>query len=388
MGDIAKPKLIRTATVATSLDVLLKGQFFYFNSKFDVIAVSGNQSVLTKIAKREGITTRSVPMERSISILKDLNSLWALFLIFKKEKPLIVHSITPKAGLLSMIAAFFAHVPIRIHTFTGLIFPTRTGFMFFLLKNMDRLTCLFATKIIPEGQGVKRDLLRHKVTKKQLKVVANGNVNGISSKEFSGANFSEDYLIKLKKELKILETDIVFCFVGRIVGDKGINELIVAFMKLSSQYDHVKLLLVGDYERKLDPITSLNEREINENSQILSVGWQVDVRPYLAISDVFVFPSYREGFPNVVMQAGAMGLPCIVSDISGCNEIIKEGVNGMIIPPKNEKLLFMAMKYVLENEEHVSNMASVSRKIIVENYEQQYVWEELLKEYNRLINSV
>src|SRR6185312_342487 len=152
----------------------------------------------------------------------------------------------------------------------------------------------------------------------------------------------EEQKQQLRQELNIKASDFVFVFVGRLVKDKGINELVSAFSKL--QIQNARLLLVGNFEPELDPLFSETLQRIQSNPNIFSVGFQKDVRPYFSISNALVFPSYREGFPNVVMQAGAMELPSIVSNINGCNEIIKNGVNGIIIPPKNEDELFKAMK--------------------------------------------
>ena len=235
-----KPKLIRTSTIAMSLDILLKGQLAFLNDYFNVIAVSGEDYHLKNVAIRERVSTVSVSMSRTISPIKDLVSLVKLYILFKKEKPLIVHSITPKAGLLSMVAAYFARVPIRIHTFTGLIFTNRTGLMKQLLMLMDSLLCKCATNIYPEGEGVKRDLIQYKITNKPLYVLANGNINGIDLEYFNSENNSELELGKLRTSLGINSNDFVFIFVGRIVADKGINELIAAFSKLSEHKENVK----------------------------------------------------------------------------------------------------------------------------------------------------
>src|SRR5690606_28439202 len=148
---------------------------------------------------------------------------------------------------------------------------------------------------------------------------------------------------KLRSSLGIQKDDIVYIFIGRMVKDKGINELIAVFKRLAENHTNIKLLLVGEYEKELDPVLPETEDTIKNNPQIIAVGWQKDVRPFFAIADILTFPSYREGFPNVVLQAGAMGLPAIVSDINGCNEIIVEGTNGYIIPVKDEGKLYKAM---------------------------------------------
>ena len=383
-----KPKLIRTSTVAMSLDLLLKGQLAFLNEYFNVIAVSGEDYHLLQVIEREKVNTVSISIKREISILHDLISLVKLYLLFKKEQPLIVHSITPKAGLLSMVAAYFAGVPIRIHTFTGLIFPSKTGVMKRLLITMDRILCKFATHIYPEGQGVKTDLLRFKITTKPLKVLANGNINGIDLEYFNSENIPKKTLQELRISLGIEPNDFVFIFIGRLVTDKGINELIAAFSKLSKVKNNIKLLLVGPLEKEKNPISKETLFDIQHNSKIISTGYQDEVRDYFALANVLVFPSYREGFPNVVLQAGAMGLPSIVSNINGCNEIIINNYNGIIIPIKNEITIFDAMQLLLEDEMIYHSLQSNARLSIENRYNQQLVWKALLEEYKILTQNV
>lgn len=376
-------KLFRTSTVPQSLNRLLKGQLEFLNHHFEVTAISGYDHNLQEVFSREGVKIKDISMSRSINLKKDIISLIELYIYFKKEKPTIVHSITPKAGLLTMLAGKLAGVPIRMHTFTGLIFPTKTGKMQQLLIKMDQLLCWSATNIYPEGKGVKEDLINFKITEKPLKVLANGNVNGIDLDFFSKDQISLDKQNEFKAELGLSAHDFVFVFVGRLVGDKGINELVEAFSKL--QYPNAKLLLVGPLETDLDPLKDETINEIDSNENIISVGFQKDVRPYFAISNALVFPSYREGFPNVVMQAGAMELPCIVSNINGCNEIVVEGENGTIIPVKNIEAIQIAMQKMMEDKEYYSKLKENARPMIQSRYEQSVVWNALLEEYKTLI---
>ena len=378
-------KLIRTATVAISLDVLLKGQLRFLNNYFDVVAVSGQDEHLQEVQNREQVKTIAVHFERNISVFKDLVSLFKLYQVLKKEKPFIIHSITPKAGLLSMVAGYFANVPIRMHTFTGLIFPTKKGVLQRVLIAMDQLLCRFATHVYPGGAGVKNDLIRYNITKKPLKLIAEGNTNGIDCAHFDTKNFSKNDCQVLKKQLNISDEDFVFIYVGRLVTDKGINEAIAAFVRFAAATENVKLLLVGPLEQHLDPIKALTLHHINNNRKIIAVGYQNDVRPYFAISDCLLFPSYREGFPNVVLQAGAMNLPSIVTNINGCNEIIIHNKNGLIIEVKNENAIFDAMRAIIADQKSTVKMAKNAREIIVTNYEQQLVWQATLDEYEHII---
>ncbi|MFZ4106182.1 glycosyltransferase [Flavobacterium sp.] len=383
-----KPKLIRTSTVAISLDLLLKGQLAFLSENYNVIAVSGKDSHLETVANRERVPTINVSMSRKISPIKDLISLINLYFLFKKEKPLIVHSITPKAGLLTMVAAYFARVPIRVHTFTGLVFPTKSGAMKQLLVIMDKILCKCATNVYPEGEGVKRDLIQHRITTKPLKVIANGNINGIDLEYFNPENVTEIELIKLRASLGIQRTDFVYIFIGRLVADKGINELIAAFVKLNKKNNNIKLLLVGHLEQELNPISKATLFDIQHNSNIISTGYQDVVRDYLALADTFVLPSYREGFPNVLLQAGAMGLPSIVTNINGCNEIIINNYNGIIIPVKNEITIFDAMQLLLKDELVYHTLQSNARKGIENRFDQQVVWKAILEEYKIITNNV
>jgi glycosyltransferase involved in cell wall biosynthesis len=379
-------KVIRTSTVSSSLYKLLEGQLKYLNTYYNVLAVSSASKDLEIVEAREGVKVIPIEMERKISPFQDLISLWKLYQLFKKEKPLIIHSITPKSGLLTMLAGFFASVPIRIHTVTGLPLMEATGLKRSILNTVEKITYSCATKIYPNSKGLYDFILKERFAKaSQLKLLANGSTNGIDIQHFNPSQISLESKTELKKALGIKETDFVFVFVGRLVMDKGINELIAAFKQLKNTKQlTAKLLLVGPFEKKTDPLKMATMLEIKENPNVISVGAQVDVRPYFMISNVLVFPSYREGFPNVVMQAGAMNLASIVSNINGCNEIIQQEKNGWIIPVKNSEAIFKAMKNCLKNTKELKKFSENSRNLIVCRYQQKVVWEAILNEYKIL----
>ena len=177
-----------------------------------------------------------------------------------------------------------------------------------------------------------------------------------------------------------------FVFVGRIVRDKGINELVAAFDRLHRKMPETRLVLVGRREDHLDPVLPATLDRINDGNGIEAVGGQSDVRPFYAAADALVFPSYREGFPNVVIEAGAMGLPSIVTDINGSREIILDGQNGVIIPPRDEDALYQAMKRFVEHPDEVAEMASNARPLIASRYEQGYVRQSLYDFYHEIMN--
>lgn len=379
-------KLFRITTVPQSLKGLLQGQLRFMSNHFEVIGISSPGEKLEDVVKNEGVKVMPVSMSRKITPLEDLEAVWKLYRIFKKEKPQIVHTHTPKAGTLGMFAAKLAGVPIRLHTVAGLPLMETKEKKRKLLDVVEKLTYRCSTKVYPNSKGLYDFILKNKYTKlDKLKVLANGSSNGIDTAHFNPLQVSEETKQGLKQELQIKDKDFVFVFVGRLVKDKGITELVSAFKMLNRDKPNTKLVLVGQYEADLDPLFPETIEQIETNINIITVGYQSDVRPYLAISDVLTFPSYREGFPNVVMQAGAMGLPCIVTNINGCNEIIQEVVNGLVIPVKNEQKLKDAMNQILENAILRLTLQNNARELICERYERSKVWNALLLEYNELI---
>ena len=380
------PRLIRITTVPISLKILLKGQLrFMSQNGFEVIGVSSPGEILEEVGQDEGIETIAIEMTRTISPFRDLKALLELVKLFRKEKPQIVHTHTPKAGLLGMMAAKITGVPHRLHTVAGMPLSVATGAKRQLLNQMEKLTYACATRVYPNSYGLEQFILEEKFTSsKKLKVIGKGSSNGIDTEHFDPDLVSDETKNALRKKWGIKENDFVFVFVGRVVKDKGINELVQAFSKLKPETLNLKLLLVGPLESELDPLKPETLREIETDPDIISTGFQKDVRPYFAIANVLVFPSYREGFPNVVMQAASMQLNCIVSNINGCNEIIQNGENGWIVPAKNLEKLQARMQWCLQNKETSQQMGLKSRKIMQSGYEQKFVWNELLKEYKSL----
>lgn len=370
-----KKKIIRTITVPQSLDFLEEVVLRLEKDGYETVIVTSPGKELDDFEKRNPQEkTIEVSMERHISLKKDLKSLWKMVKVLRKEKPYMVHSMTPKAGLITMMAAWLTSVPVRVHTFTGLVWPTETGLKRKILMATDWITCACATHIIPEGQGVLDDLKNHKVCCKPMKVLGYGNVKGVDMERFNPARFAN-----VKKE----EGKFRFIFVGRIVGDKGINELVEAFVRLNKEYPHTQLILVGKYEVNLDPVKPETLKVIEENPCIDACGprYGDDLLVEYMKSDCFVMPSYREGFPNTVMEAGAMGLPSIVTDINGSREIIIHGENGIIVPSKNADALYEAMKQMVEDTSAREKMAANARPLIDSRFEKSFVQGCLIEFY-------
>lgn len=380
-----KPKLIRITTVPLSLDKLLSGQLRFMSPFFEVTAVSAEKEYLEKVGEKEGVNTFHMEMTRKITPLKDIIAVINLYKYLKKTKPKIVHTHTPKAGIVGMLAAKLANVPYRLHTVAGLPLLEAKGIKRKVLDLVEKVTYRCATKVYPNSKGLADIIVQNNYCpKEKLKVIAQGSSNGIDTSFFNPEKMDKNELAEIKNKLKIKESDFVFIFVGRLVADKGINELVEAFEQINSKYNNTKLLLVGPFENDLDPLQSKTIQRIKTNANIINTGFQNDIRPYLAIANLLVFPSYREGFPNVVMQAGAMGLPSIVSDINGCNEIIIEGDNGTIIPVKNTQAIIEKMEKCYTDSEYYEKLKANARTKIVERYEQKVVWEAILEEYNNL----
>ena len=380
--NLNKKKIFRAVTVSMSCVFFDEIMRKMRDKGYEMVALTSPGQELDAL-KEDGFLCVEVPMERHISPIKDFKALIKLIRVFRKEKPYVVHSMTPKAGLLCMMAAWLTRVPVRIHTFTGLVWPTASGLKRKILMATDRLTCACATHIIPEGEGVKQDLLSGHITKKSLRVLGYGNVRGVDMEHFSKTPEVMEKAAALKDNTKF-----TFLFVGRIVRDKGINELVSAFKEVSKTYPEARLLLVGRFENDLDPIAPETQQEINKNSKIIAVGPQygINLLAHYAASDCFAFPSYREGFPNTVLEAGAMGLPCIVTDINGSREIIREGINGSIVPSKDVKALEAAMIDIIENHEKRKSMSNYARRHIMERYEKGYVQQCLLDFYDEILN--
>lgn len=372
-----------------SLNILLKGQLKYIQENdFDVVAISSNGPEIPEITSREGVEHCAVALTRRITPFTDLKALFQLMILIYKRRPVIIHTHTPKAGLLGMIAAKIMRVPYRLHTVAGMPLMEASPISARILKITEYLTYLCATRIYPNSYKLKEWIIGHfSIKADMVKVIGEGSSNGIDTSFFSGENeMLKQQVILIEGELNINEQDLVYVFVGRLVKDKGVSELVQAFLKLNNPKSH--LILVGPYEEGRDELPSSIKEIISEAANIHSVGFQTDIRPYLSVADIFVFPSYREGFPNVVLQACSMGLPCIVSDINGCNEVIRHEYNGLLVPSKSVELLYEAMNRLKDDKSLRDLFAGRAREAVRSNFDQVKVWRAILKEYQDAIGGI
>ena len=372
-----KKKLVRTSTVASTLTVFCYEQIKRLSRKYDVHIITSPDSILEKFNRIDGVTVHTVEMQRHISLFKDIVSLFKLASLLNKIKPDIVHSISPKAGLLSMIASKIIGVKYRIHTFTGLVWPTSAGIKKKILVFTDKLLCKCATHLIPESFSVKQAMQDGKITDKELTILGNGSLRGINMDYYNINTLFPKYK---NTNLK----SFIYVYIGRIVGDKGINEMVEAFDNITKVFSDVSLLLVGEREDNLDPLKEKTNSIINANPDIIEIGQVQDVRPYIAASNVLLLPSYREGLPNSVLEAGAMGVPSIVSDISVCSELVTNNVTGIIVKVKSISELEKAMIFAHNNPEKMKELGANMRKNVAEKYNSDYVYSALETFYDEL----
>lgn len=377
---MAKPKLFIITTIPLSLR-FYRGQVGVLRSEFEVEAVSSEGELLDQFGEHEQVKTHAVNMHRNISLLNDLRSLYHMTRLLRRERPDMVLGSTPKAGLISMLASRLTGIGRRVYYLHGLRYDGASGLKKWMLRWMERLSCMCASHVFAVSFGVKRRLSEDRITTKRIKVIGKGSVNGIDVEYFDRENTGFDD-VTLPEHFK---EGFVFGFIGRLVGDKGINELVRSFVRIERDHPDTRLLLVGDYER-FDPVSEEVKQIITDHHNIHMAGFQTDIRPWLMVMDLFVFPSYREGFGMALMEAMAMGVPAISSDITGCNEIIDHEKNGLLFEPRNEQALYHNMLRILDDKTLFEKLRSSARAQVVEKYEQKKVWENTLQAYTELMH--
>ena len=376
-------KILRVVTSSISFK-LIDGQAQFMQQQgYQVITASGRPFPKEEIPQLKGVRFIPQPhLVRPISIKEDLLALRDMIRLIRKERPDIIHSHTPKAGLMGMLAGWLCRVPIRIHTVAGLPLLVHSGFKRKVLNLVERITYRCATYVYPNSHKLRDTIISLRLASPdKLRVIGDGSSNGINVQHFCKELLAEELVDPIRKKVG---GDFTFIFVGRIVRDKGICELVEAFTRLQQEHPEARLLLVGDFEQELDPLPEEVYHTIQSHPAIYCAGWQDDVRPWFAAADALAFPSYREGFPNVVMQAGAMELPCVVSDINGCNEIIIEGENGLIVPSHDAVALYQAMKRMMEDKALYTHCQQNARSLIASRYKQEDVWQATLEMYRSL----
>lgn len=382
-----RPRLLRITTVPVSLKLLLNGQLTFFQKQgYEVRAVSAAGPEVEAL-QAEGISHQVVAMTRKITPVRDVIALVQLIRIMLRFRPNIVHTHTPKAGLLGMMAAWFCRVPVRLHTVAGLPLMEANGLKRKILITTERLTYFCSTNVFVNSVGLQQFVTQH-ISTNNISIIGKGSSNGIDTDFFKRNVALENEAAALRERHGINSGDIVFSFVGRIVKDKGIGEIVFAFRRLQAEHPDRRffLLLVGPFEQDLDPLHEDDYEFLSRHPQVILAGFQRDVRPWIMASDAFVFPSYREGFPNVVMQACCLEVPCIVSDINGCNEIVRHDETGLLVKSKDGMALYGAMTLLISDAPRGRRYALQARKFVVENFEQKHMWKLLQGEYEKRLN--
>lgn len=384
------PKLIRITTVPMALKHLLAGQMrFMKENGFDVIMVSADGKEREDVMQNEGCTHVIIPMTRKITPFADLKSLWQLYRFIKKEKPDIVHSHTPKAGLLAMLAAKYAGVKIRIHTIAGLRFMTSRGITKKILVMMEKLTARSATHVWPNSFSLLKYIRENKlVNESKLNVIAKGSSNGINLKKFSEENLNKEKLQQIREQLNFNPEYTYLLSVGRIVNDKGIDELLKVFSELYNENDKLRLILLGSFEEELDPISVEAKNILHNHPGIFHNNWSNDVEYYMKIASLLIHASHREGFPNVLLQAGAMSCPIVCSIIEGNIDIVEHEKTGLLFKVKNEADLKEKLKFAINNLELMKQYSVEIRNKIENQFDQQIVHQSIRDKYFELINEI
>lgn len=382
------PKLIRITTVPLSLKLLIKHQLrFMAEAGFQVLAVSSEGKEWQDVLKSEKhIEKVIIPFTRKFTPAKDLYCLWLLYKFLKQERPDIVHTHTPKAGLLGMIAATFAGVPVRIHTLAGLPLVSRDKSQQILLSLVEKTTFRLASEVWPNAFSLKEYIIRKKLVKeKKVNVIGNGSSNGVDLQRFNRSNLQENHLIAATMRIAPEENEFVFLAVGRMVKDKGIADLVEAFIQ-SKIVSRSKLVLLGDFEQDLNPLERKTLNQINDHPKIVHIPWSDHVAHYMALCDVLVHPSHREGFPNVLLEAGAMCCPVICSDIEGNKEIAIHKKTALIYPVGKVAVLQEALEFAFVKRAEMQGFAEKLHEKVVRGYDRNSMHTSILKAYNRMLN--
>jgi glycosyltransferase involved in cell wall biosynthesis len=381
------PKIIRITTVPLSLKLLLSGQMkFMYEAGWEVVMVSSEGKELAEVIKKEGVRHQVIPFTREITPIQDLLCLIKLYSFFKSERPDIVHSHTPKAGFLSMLAAKLAGVKIRIHTLAGMPSMSAVKHKRTFLNSLEKLTFNLATEVWANSLSLRDFVISENlVNADKIKVIASGSSNGVDLQKFTRGVLVENHLVAATMRIKPGENDFVILAVGRLVKDKGIEELVRAFTQ-SKIVNQSKLVLLGTFEQKLNPLDLQVIRMIQDHPRIVHVEWTDFVPYYMALSDVLVHASHREGFPNVLLEAGAMELPIICSDIIGNNDVVINKKTGLLFPVKHIDFLKDALEFAFIKRDYMQSLAHQLKVEVEMKYERSLVHQNIIKNYYRLID--
>ncbi len=360
----------------------------YMNENgFDVVIVSSEGKDWPDLIANEKCEHRIVHMTRKMTPFTDLGSLWRLYKLFKKEKPDIVHSHTPKAGLLAMMAAKMAGVKIRIHTIAGLRFMTATGMGRKIMVSMEKLTAKCAHHVWPNSHSLMNYITKHKlVHPKKMQVIGHGSSNGVDLNRYSVAALKPEKLAEIKKLLNYDESLCYLLNMGRIVKDKGIDEVMKSFSVVYEANTKLRLIVLGAFEDDLDPISDEARKILTTHPGIIHIDWSDHVEYFMHLSHLLIHASYREGFPNTLLQTGAMNCPIVCSAIEGSIDIVTHNETGLLFEARNADDLLKNLKFALTHPEEMKKYATNLRTKIEQYFSQQYLHSCMKEKYVELLS--
>lgn len=326
----------------------------------------------------------SVPIQREIAPMYDLYALYKLFIFFRVNRFDLIHSITPKAGLLAMTAAFLARVPVRIHVFTGQVWVNKKGFPHLLLKMLDRVTAALATHVLTDSLPQRAFLIEQGVVRKdKIEVLEHGSISGVDVERFKPNAIARQ---NIRSILAIPEEAVVAIFVGRLTRDKGVLDLVAAFNDASSQAPNLHLLIVGPDEQNLSQ--ELKKMAPNALDRLHLMGFTSQPEKMMAAADFFCLPSYREGFASVVLQAAATGLPTVASNIYGLTDAVEQGKTGFLHEVRSVKQISaLLVKYALDPKIRLK-MGENARSRVHENFSSDRLVNAQIRFYEKALLSV
>lgn len=381
-----RPRLVIAVNSSIALG-FLQGQPEYFqNSGFDVtVLCPEKRSGEWEVARPENVRVLEVPMEREIAPLQDLRSVWNLLGIFWELHPTVTNVGTPKAGLLGGFAAWLARVPCRFYTLHGLRFETATGLRRKLLILAERLACRFAHRVVCVSRSVREKAIASNLVDRERAVVFGaGSCNGVDVTRFAATPERLNRAAELRSQFGIPIDAPVALFVGRLTSDKGICELLQAFLQIENRFPQLRLLLVGNFEDG-DPLPAGIQKRLETHERVILAGPVNNPAPYYAMADVLILPSHREGLPTVVLEGHAAGKPVIGASSTGIVDLLVDGETGLLFPVGNAPALARAIGRIIEDKALARKLALAGHEQVKRNFRQELVWSSLRREYLKVL---
>lgn len=382
-------KLVQVTTVPMTIEYFLRGQIGYMKERgFEVIAVSSPGEALDRVAAREGIEVVAIPMERGVSVRSDLKALVDLFRLFRRIRPAIVHASTGKAGPLGIMAAVLARVPVKVYGLRGLMVDRRAGLAQLKVKILEWVTCLCADRVIAVSRSIADYMIREGLCSAgKIEIPADGSSNGVDAvNRFNPRKVTPALAGSFREKCGIPRDGLVIGFVGRLVAGKGISELAQAWAAIRKKHQDVILFLAGSPESQ-DPVPDSVLHALRTDKRVIMADSVSNEEMPLFYSnvDLVVLPTYSEGLPNVLLEAGAMEVPAVATTVTGCLDAVQDGITGILVPPRDAGSLAAAVESYLNDPELRALHGKAARTRVMEKFPPERIWEALHEEYRKLL---